>query len=137
MRTPGSPLIRVTTILDKWVWPTRKPADLTVDPTDLVGGPHDLLKTFRRFPNRPYPELPQDLVCRTRHRWILNKKINGYGKRCNLDLGILVITSQESGKRPCPLANIRQTRQPLYHHVILEQSTPTTGRRVLLSEGPS
>jgi hypothetical protein len=35
---------------DKWVWPTRRPADLLVDPTDLVGGPHDLLKTFQKIP---------------------------------------------------------------------------------------
>jgi hypothetical protein len=27
-------------------WPTRRPANLSVGPTDLVGGPLDLLKTF-------------------------------------------------------------------------------------------
>jgi hypothetical protein len=32
---------------------------------------------------------------------------------CNLDLGLLVITDQESGNRPRPLANIRRTRRPL------------------------
>jgi hypothetical protein len=32
---------------------------------------------------------------------------------CNIDLGPLVVTDQESGNRPHPLANIRQTRQPL------------------------
>jgi hypothetical protein len=32
---------------------------------------------------------------------------------CNVDLGLLVVTDQESGNRPHPLANIRQTRQPL------------------------
>jgi hypothetical protein len=46
MGTPGSPLTRLTTVPDKWVRPTRRPADLSVAPTDLVGGPHDLLKTF-------------------------------------------------------------------------------------------
>jgi hypothetical protein len=30
----------------KWVRPARRPADLFVGPTDLDGGPHDLLKTF-------------------------------------------------------------------------------------------
>jgi hypothetical protein len=37
-------------VLDKWVRPTRRPADLTVGPTDLVGGPHDVLKTFQKIP---------------------------------------------------------------------------------------
>jgi hypothetical protein len=35
---------------DKWVRPTRRPADLSVDPTDLVGSPHDLMKTFQKIP---------------------------------------------------------------------------------------
>jgi hypothetical protein len=46
MGTPGSPPTRLTAVLDKWVRPTRRPADLSIDPTDLVGGPLDLLKTF-------------------------------------------------------------------------------------------
>jgi hypothetical protein len=45
MGTPGSPPTRLTTVPDKWVRPTGRPADLSVGPTDLVGGPHDLLKT--------------------------------------------------------------------------------------------
>jgi hypothetical protein len=32
---------------------------------------------------------------------------------CNVDLGLLVVTDQESGNRPRPLANIRRTRRPL------------------------
>jgi hypothetical protein len=55
---------------------------------------------------------------------------------CNVDLGLLIVTDQESGNRPHPLANIRRTRRPLYSYAILKQSTPTTGRRVLLSESP-
>jgi hypothetical protein len=35
---------------DKWVWPTRRPADLSVGLIDLVGSPHDLLKTFQKIP---------------------------------------------------------------------------------------
>jgi hypothetical protein len=38
----------------------------------------------------------------------------GYGKMCNVDLGLLVVNDQESGNRPHPLANIRRTRRPLY-----------------------
>jgi hypothetical protein len=33
---------------------------------------------------------------------------------CNIDLGLLVVTDQESGSRPHPRANIRWARQPLY-----------------------
>jgi hypothetical protein len=136
--TPGSPPTRLTTVPDKWVHPTRRPADLTVGPTDLIGGPYDLLKTFQKIPRRPYPERPQDLACKTRHQWIPTKQIDEYGKCCNqLDLGLLVITDQESRNRPCLMANRRRARQPFYNHAILKQSTPTTRRRVLLSRGPN
>jgi hypothetical protein len=40
-------------------------------------------------------------------------KSTGYGKMCNVDLGLLVVTDQESGNRPQPLANIRRMRRPL------------------------
>jgi hypothetical protein len=55
----------------------------------------------------------------------------------NIDLGLLVVTDQESGNRPYPLANIRRTRRPLVTDPILKQSTSTTGCRVLLSGGPN
>jgi hypothetical protein len=50
MGTLGSPPTRLTVIPDKSVRPTRRPADLSVGPTDLVGSPHDLLKTFHKIP---------------------------------------------------------------------------------------
>jgi hypothetical protein len=50
MVTPGSPPTRLTDAPDKWVRPARRPADLSVGLTDLVGGPHDLLKTFQKIP---------------------------------------------------------------------------------------
>jgi hypothetical protein len=49
MGTLGFPPTRLTAVPDKWVRPTRRPADLSVGPTDLVGGPHDLLKTFQKI----------------------------------------------------------------------------------------
>jgi hypothetical protein len=49
MGTPESPPTRLTSVPDKWVRPTRRPADLTVGPIDLVGGPHNLLKTFQKI----------------------------------------------------------------------------------------
>jgi hypothetical protein len=59
---------------------------------------------------------------------------------CNVDIGLLVVTDHESGNRPHPLANIRRTRRSLVYLepiLIPKQSTPTTGRRVLLSGGPN
>jgi hypothetical protein len=35
---PRSPPTRLTAVPDKWVRPTRRPADLSVGPTDLVHG---------------------------------------------------------------------------------------------------
>jgi hypothetical protein len=48
--TTGSPPTRLTAVPNKWVRPTRRPADLSVGKTDLVGSPHDLLKTFQKIP---------------------------------------------------------------------------------------
>jgi hypothetical protein len=50
MGTPGSPPTRLTAVPDKWVRPTGRLTDLSVGPTDLVGRPHDLLKTFQKIP---------------------------------------------------------------------------------------
>jgi hypothetical protein len=50
MGITGSPPTRLTAVLDKWVRPTRRPTDLSVGPTDLVDGSHDLLKTFQKTP---------------------------------------------------------------------------------------
>jgi hypothetical protein len=50
MGIPGSPTTRLTAVPDKWVRPTKRPADLLVGPTDLIGSPHDLLKTFQKIP---------------------------------------------------------------------------------------
>jgi hypothetical protein len=52
MGTPGSPPTRLTAVPDKWVRPTRRLADLSVGPTDLVDSPHDLLKTFQKIPQK-------------------------------------------------------------------------------------
>jgi hypothetical protein len=49
MGTPESPPARLTAVPDNWVRPTRRPADLSMGPTDLVGGPDDLLKTFQKI----------------------------------------------------------------------------------------
>jgi uncharacterized DUF497 family protein len=63
----------------------------------------------------------------------------GYGKMCNVDLGLLAVTDQESGNRPHPLADIRRTRRSLvYTQSILQSPSNTnrrTERRVLLSGG--
>jgi hypothetical protein len=43
-------LTKITAVPNKWVGATRRPADLSVGLTDLVGSPHDLLKTFKKIP---------------------------------------------------------------------------------------
>jgi hypothetical protein len=45
----------LTAVPDKWVRPSRRPADLSVGPTDLVGSPHDLLKDLPE-------DSPDDLI---------------------------------------------------------------------------
>jgi hypothetical protein len=120
MGTPGSPPTRLTAIPDKWVRPTRRPTDLSVGPTDLVGSPHDLLKTFQKIP-------PGDLIQHDLKTWrtrqdktsvdFAQSRSTGYGKMCNVDLGLLVVTDLESGNRPRPLANIRRMRQPLVQSI--------------------
>jgi hypothetical protein len=48
---------------------------------------------------------------------------------CNVDLGLLAVTNQESGNRPHPLANIRQTRgSPL--ELNLDQSLSNLHRQL-------
>jgi hypothetical protein len=59
---------------------------------------------------------------------------------CNVDLGLLVVTDQESGNRPHPLANIRRTRGPLVYPInpaILSNTNWRTRRSVLLSGAPN
>jgi hypothetical protein len=114
MGTPGSQPTRLTTVPDNWVRPTRRRADLSVGPIDLVGSPHDLLKTFQKIP-------PDDLINHDIKTWrarqdktsvdFAQSRSTGYGKMCNVDIGLLVVTDQEFGNRPHPLANIRRTRR--------------------------
>jgi hypothetical protein len=111
MGTPRSPPTRLTDVPDKWVLPTRRPADLSVGPTDLVGSPHDLLKTFQKIPQTTKFSTISILGVQDKTSVDFDQSRSmGYGKMCNVDLGLLVITNQESGNQPRPLANIRQTR---------------------------
>jgi hypothetical protein len=43
----------------------------------------------------------------------------------NVDLGLLIVTDQESGNRPHPLANIRRTRRPLVPNLTNPQAIYT------------
>jgi hypothetical protein len=56
---------------------------------------------------------------------------------CNVDLGLLVVTDQESGNRPHPLADIRRTRRPLYSIRNPQAIYTDNWTRVLLSRGPN
>jgi hypothetical protein len=76
--------------------PTQPPEDRPEDPPDdLIR--HDL-KTWRTRQDKTLVDYDQS-------------SSTGYDKMCNVDLGLLVVTDQESGNRPHPLANIRRTRR--------------------------
>jgi hypothetical protein len=64
-----------------------------VGPTDLVGGPHDLLKTFQKFPQTTYFSMTTRLGEQDKTSVDFNQsRSTGYGKMCNVDLGLLAIT---------------------------------------------
>jgi hypothetical protein len=114
MGTPGSPPTRLSAVPDKWVRPTRRPADLSAGPTDLVGDPHDLVKTFQKISQTTSFNTTSRLGVQDKTSVDYDQsRFTGYGKMCNVDLGLLVVTDQESGNRPHPLANIRRTRRSL------------------------
>jgi hypothetical protein len=94
MGTPGSPTTRLTTVPDKWVRPTRRPADLSVGRTDLVGGPHDLSKTFQKI-----PQMRRQLGVQDKASVDFDQiRSTRYDKSCNqLDLGFPVVTDLDSG----------------------------------------
>jgi hypothetical protein len=72
-----------------------------VGPTDLVGSPHDLLKTFQKIPQTTLFITTSRLGVQDKTSVDLaQSRSTGYGKMCNVDLGLLVITDQESGNRP-------------------------------------
>jgi hypothetical protein len=60
---PWVPTARFIAVPDKWVRPIRRPADLTVGPTDLICGPEDLPED-----SSGWPYLIQDLECTSRCR---------------------------------------------------------------------
>jgi hypothetical protein len=124
---------------DKWVWPTRRTVDLSVGPTDLVGGPHDLLKTFQKIPRTTLFSTTSRLGVQDKTSVDYDQsRSTGYGKMCNVDLGLLVITDQESRSLPHPLSNIRRTRRSL---VPITQSSSNLHQQLnvgfLLSRGPN
>jgi hypothetical protein len=129
MGTPGSPLTRLTTVPDKWVRPTRRPDHRFVGPTDLVGDPHDLLKTSQK--------IPQTTSFRTTSRLGVQDKtlvdfdqsrLTGYGKSCNqLDLGFPVVTDLDSGPRTLSIAQYKAGKGVLPGTT----SRPSTGRHVI------
>jgi hypothetical protein len=76
--TPG-----LTVIPDKWSRPVRRLADLIVGPTDLVGGPHDLLKTFKK--------IPHDLIRNDLKTWRARQDIGRFRPSRSTDMTSVVI----------------------------------------------
>jgi hypothetical protein len=101
-------------------------------------------------PTRPLEDLPKDfpddLIHHDLKTWRTRQDLSGFRPRqidgiwqdVYVDLGLLVVTGQESGNRPHPLTDIRRARRPLVQHAQSSSITNRrTGRRVLLSEGPT
>jgi hypothetical protein len=82
MGTPGSPPTRLTVVPDKWVRPIRRTADLSVGPTDLVGCPHDLLKTFQKISQMTSFGTTSTLGARNKTAWITTKADRRGMARC-------------------------------------------------------
>jgi hypothetical protein len=80
MGTLGSPPARLMAVPDKWVRPTKRPADLTVGPTDLVGGPHDLPE-----------DSPDDLIQDDFKNWRARQDIGGFRPSKSTDIASTVI----------------------------------------------
>jgi hypothetical protein len=97
MGTPGSPLTRLTVVPDKLVRPTRRPVDLSVGPTNLVGGSHDLLKSFQKIPQTTLSRREDSFACKTRQsRRIKATRVSF--PCCNwLEIGFPVVTDLDSG----------------------------------------
>jgi hypothetical protein len=83
MGTPGSPPTRLMTVPDKWVRPIKRLADLSVGRTDLVGGPHDLLKTFQK--------IADDLMQNDHKTWRARQDIGGFRPSRSTDMASVVI----------------------------------------------
>jgi hypothetical protein len=121
MGTPGSPPTRLTAVPDKWIRPTRRPVDLLVVPTDLVGGPHNLLKTFRKIPQ------PTSIRTTTRLDVQTSQSTRIKAARislpyCNwLEIGFPVVTDLDSGPPTLSVAQYKAGKGVL----------PGTGRHVI------
>jgi hypothetical protein len=111
MGTLGSPPTRLTAVPDKVglaYQKTRRPVSGPNRPSwRPARPPEDLLE------DSPDGLIHHDLKTRRTEQDLVNygqSKSMGYGKMCNVDLGLLVVTDQESGNRPHPVANITRTR---------------------------
>jgi hypothetical protein len=70
MGTQGSPPTSLTAVPDKWVRSTRRSTDLLMGPTDVVGSPQGLLKTFKKI-------LPDDLIQHDLKTWCTRQDLGG------------------------------------------------------------
>jgi hypothetical protein len=91
MGTPGSPSTRLTAVPDKWVRPTRRP-------TDLVGGPNDLLKTFQKTPQTTLSKREDSLAYKSRMSKRIKVARMSFPCFNWLEIGFPVVTDLDS----CP-----------------------------------
>jgi hypothetical protein len=93
MGTLGSPPTSLMTVPNKWVRPIRRL-------TDLSSGPNRPSWRPTRPPKDIPEDSPEDLIPHDRKTWRTRQDIGGfglsrstgYGKSCNIDLGLQVVT---------------------------------------------
>jgi hypothetical protein len=92
-------------------WKTCRPVSGPIRPNWLPTRPPE--DPPEDSPRRPNSTRLQDLAYKTRQDLggLRLKQIDGIWQDYNVDFGLLVVTDQEFGNRPHPLANIRRTKR--------------------------
>jgi hypothetical protein len=114
---------------------------VTVGPTDLVGVPHDLLKTFQKIPQTTYSRTTSRLGVQDKTSVDFDQSRSTDNGNCckQLDLGLLVVTDMQSSS-DMQLSSAGQYK--LGKETLVPVCSPQAiytdhGHRVLLSGGPN
>jgi hypothetical protein len=85
----------------------QKTRHLLVGPTDLVGGPHDLLKTFQKIPRTTLSRREDSLACKTRQSNGLRQVRKAFHDVNRLELGFPIVTDLDSSPPTLSIAQYK------------------------------